>query len=107
MRIQAGNGIVNNDFLTKHQLYSKFSKILVIGNRAIASIPIIHFADYTFSDGLIVLERNKQPSGSGYNGGVLGNKLLKKFNFILDSQQGVIYLKPSFFLRKPITNSGT
>jgi hypothetical protein len=92
-----GNGIVNSNFLKKHGLYSKFSKIMVIGKRAIAKIPLIHFADQMFSDGLIVLERNNKASGAGYNGGVLGNKLLKRFDFILDSQQGFIYLKPHHF----------
>lgn len=98
-----GNGMINNGFLTKHNIYSKFSKIIAFGNRAIAKIPQIHFADHTFSDGLIVLERNNKITSNGSGGGVLGNKLLKKFNFILNSQQGFIYLKPNFFLRKQTT----
>jgi hypothetical protein len=92
-----GNGMINNGFLTKHNIYDKFSKILALGNRAIARIPQIHFADHTFSDGVIVLERNNKITNNSSGGGVLGNKLLKKFNFVLDTQQGYIYLKPNFF----------
>jgi len=91
-----GSGIVNNIFLTKHDIYKKFSKIMVLGKRAIAKIPRIHFADHIFSDGLIVLERNSKAFNGSYNGGVLGNQLLKKFNVILDNQEGFIYLKPNF-----------
>ncbi len=91
-----GNGILNNTFLTKNNLFHKFSKIIALGDRAIARMPLLHFGDYTFSDGLIVLERNNN-IGSSSGGGLLGNKLLKKFNFILDNHQGYIYLKPNFF----------
>ena len=92
-----GNGIFNHDFLTKHRIYNKFSKIFTLGNRAIAKIPQIHLADHTFSQGLIVLERNKNITSNSSGGGVLGNKLLKKYNLVLDTQQGFIYLKPSIF----------
>ncbi len=98
-----GNGILNYGFLIKYDIYDKFSKIMVLGDRAIARIPQIHFADYTFSEGLIVLERNNEITSLGSGGGVLGNKLLKKFNFILDSQQGFMYLKPNFFFAEQDT----
>ncbi len=99
-----GNGIVSNHFLTKHNIYDKFSKIMAIGNRAIAKIPQLHFADNTFNEGVITLEKNNKSASSFANGGgFLGNQLLKKFNFIIDNQQGFIYLKPNFFLTKKIT----
>ncbi len=93
-----GNGIVSYNFLNKNKLYDKFSKVFGIGDRPIAHIPKLRFADATFNEGIISLDR-KFNIASGYTdgGGLLGNKLLKKFNFILDNQQGFIYLKPNFF----------
>jgi len=99
-----GNGILTNGFLTKNNIYGKFSKIMAMGNRAIARIPTLHFAGHTFSAGLIVLEKFNKPTSLNSGGGVLGNKLLKKFNFILDSQQGYMYLKPNFFLSSQTPN---
>jgi hypothetical protein len=97
-----GNAIVNNDFLTKHNIYGDFSKIMfAIRGRAIAKMPQIHFADHTFSQGLVVLETDNLANHHNTDvGGILGNKLLKKFNFILDNEQGVIYLKPNFFFEE-------
>ncbi len=93
-----GNGIVSFNFLNKHRLYDNFSKVLAIGDRAIAKIPILYLADTTINDGIINLDK-KYNVATGYTegGGLLGNQLLKKFNFILDNQQGYIYLKPNFF----------
>lgn len=91
------NGILNTNYLSKYNLYSKFSKIFALGNRAIAFIPKLSFAGQTFEKGLIVLERGNYETATHSGGGVIGNKILKKFNFILDSQQGFIYLKPNFF----------
>jgi hypothetical protein len=95
-----GNGMINHGFLKKNNIYGDFSRIMAIGNRAIARIPQIHIGDHTFSDGIIILERNNKRTNNSSGGGVLGNKLLKKFNFILDTQQGYIYLKPNLFFQK-------
>ena len=95
------NGIVSYNYLTKYNLYEKFSKVIGIGNRAIANIPVLKIADTSFNDGIISLDR-KFNVATGYTngGGLLGNKLLKKFNFIIDNQQGFIYLKPNFFFNE-------
>lgn len=93
-----GNGIVSYNYLKKNRLYDKFSKIFTIGDKAIARIPILHFADTTFTNGIISLDRKFNPaSGFTDGGGLLGSKILNKFNFVLDNQQGYIYLKPNFF----------
>lgn len=96
-----GNGVVSHNFLVKNNLYDKFSKLIGIGNRAVAYIPILKFADTSFSKGIISLDR-KYNVATGYTngGGLLGNKLLKNFNFVLDNQKGQIFLKSNFFLRK-------
>lgn len=91
-----GNGIINSYFLTKNNLFNKFSKIVSFRNRTIARIPTLHVAGQTFNKGLIVLEKGKKSTSLNNGGGVLGNKLLKKFNFIIDRQNGFIYLKPNF-----------
>jgi predicted alpha/beta superfamily hydrolase len=98
-----GNAIVSDYFLKKHNIYHKFSKILFpIAGRAIAKMPLIHLADHTFSQGLVVLETDSRANHHNSDaGGVVGNKLLKKFNFILDSHQGFIYMKPNFFFEEP------
>jgi hypothetical protein len=94
------NGIFNNGFLTKHNIYNRFSKIFAFGDRAIAKMPTLQFADYTFSEGTIVLERNNNISSNSSGGGVIGNKLLKKFNFVLDTHDGYIYVKPSIYFNE-------
>lgn len=93
-----GNGVVSFKFLEKYNLYHRFSKVISIGNRAVAHIPILKLADTSFTEGIISLDR-KYNVATGYTdgGGLLGNKLLKKFNFILDNQQGYIYLKPNLY----------
>jgi hypothetical protein len=101
----SGTGMVSFNFLTKHNLYDKFTKIIAIGNKTIAKVPLLHFADTTFDKGTINLDR-KYNIATGYRdgGGLLGNKVLKKFNFIIDNQQGFIYLKPNFFFMSKTTN---
>jgi hypothetical protein len=94
------NGIFNNGFLTKNNIYDKFSKIFAFGDRALAKMPTMQFASYTFSEGTIVLERNNNISSNSSGGGVIGNKLLKKFNFVLDTHNGFIYVKPSIYFNE-------
>lgn len=92
-----GNGIIANGFLTKNNLYDKFSNIIGFGGEKVAFIPELIIADQTFSDGVITLEKQKK-NGSNYKfGGLIGNKILKCFNVIIDNREGLIYLKPNFF----------
>lgn len=99
-----GNGIVGNNFLTKNNLYGKFSNIMSFGNKKIAFIPELVIANQTISDGAITLEKQKN-SGSDYKfGGLIGGKMLKRFNVIIDNRAGLIYMKPNFFLIKKSSN---
>jgi hypothetical protein len=96
------NGIIGSTFLTKNNLYDKFSGIIGIGSKKIVFIPQLTIANSTFSEGVITLEKSNK-NGSQYKfGGPIGNKILKRFNVIIDNQQGFIYLKPNFFLSKKI-----
>ena len=92
-----GMGIVGNNFLVKNNLYDKFSTIVGLGSKKVAFIPQLIIASQTISDGVITLEKQKK-NGSDYKfGGLIGNKILKRFNVIIDNREGLIYLKPNFF----------
>lgn len=91
-----GNGIIGNRYLMKNNLYDKFSTIFGFGSKKIAYIPKLMIANQIIDDGVITLEKKKK-NGSDYKfGGLLGNKLLKRFNIIIDNQEGSIYMKPNF-----------
>lgn len=90
-----GNGILGNRFLLKNNLYDQFSNIIGFRDRKAAFIPELIIANQSFSEGVITLEKQKK-SGSDYKfGGLIGNKILKRFNVIIDNQQGFMYLKPN------------
>jgi hypothetical protein len=90
-----GNGILGNKYLLKNNLYDQFSNIIGFGDRKAAFIPELIIANQSFSEGVITLEKQKK-SGSDYKfGGLIGNKILKRFNVIIDNQQGFMYLKPN------------
>ncbi len=99
-----GNGIIGNSYLMKNNLYDKFSTIIGFGSKKVAYIPKLIIADQKIVDGVITLEKQNK-NGSDYKfGGLFGNKLLKRFNVIIDNQEGVIYMKPNFFLSKKISD---
>lgn len=97
------NGTLGNGFLSNNNLYDKFSTILGVGDKKIAFIPQLIIANKTFSEGVITLEKPNK-NGSQYKfAGLIGNKILKRFNVIIDNREGFIYFKPSFFLNKKIS----
>ncbi|WP_310554436.1 aspartyl protease family protein [Flavobacterium sp.] len=55
-----GNGIVGNGFLTRNDLYDKFSNLVGLGSKKIAFIPKLIIANQSISDGVIILEKTKQ-----------------------------------------------
>lgn len=93
----AGNGIIGSRFLVKNNLYNKFSNLLGFGRRKIAFIPQLIIANQIISEGVITLEKQRT-HGSNYKfGGLIGNKILKRFNVIIDNREGLIYMKPNLF----------
>ena len=92
-----GNGIVGNSFLVKHNLYDKFSNIIGFGNKKVAFIPELIIANQTISKGVITLEKQNKNESDYKFGGLIGNKILKRFNVIIDNREGLIYMKPNFF----------
>ncbi|NOS92108.1 MAG: hypothetical protein HOP30_09315 [Cyclobacteriaceae bacterium] len=97
------NGILGNGFLGHNNLYEKFSNIIGIGSNKLAFIPKLSIANQTFSKGVITLEKPNK-NGSKYKfAGLIGNKILKRFNVIIDNREGFIYLKPSIYFSKEIS----
>lgn len=95
-----GNGIVGNNFLVKNNLHDKFSNIIGFGGKKFAFMPQLIIANQTISDGVITLEKEKN-NGSNYKfSGLIGNKILHRFDVIIDNREGFIYMKPNFFLSK-------
>lgn len=92
-----GTGIIGSRFLVKNNLYDKFSNLLGFGSRKIAFIPQLIIANQIISEGVITLEKQRT-HGSNYKfGGLIGNKILKRFNVIIDNREGLIYMKPNLF----------
>ncbi len=99
-----GNGIIGNRFLTNNNLYDKFSNLIGLGNTKLAFIPHILISNNVISKGIITLEKPSK-NGSNYKfGGLIGNKILKRFNVIIDNRAGFIYFKPNFFLSKTVSD---
>ncbi len=95
-----GNGIIGNNFLVKNNLHDKFSNIIGLGNKKVAYIPELIIADQIISDGEITLEKQKN-NGSDYKfGGLIGNKMLKRFDVIIDNREGLIYLRPNIYFKQ-------
>ena len=90
-----GTGIISNSFLGKYNLYGDFSTIIGFGSKKVARIPQLKIANQTISSGVITLEKQND-NGSSYKfGGLIGNKLLKNYNVIIDNRAGYLYLKPN------------
>jgi hypothetical protein len=95
-----GNGIVGNSFLAKNNLYNKFSNIIGFRDKKVAYIPQLIIANQTISNGVITLEKQKKNYSNYKFGGLIGNKILKCFNVIIDNRAGLLYMKPNLFLNK-------
>ena len=91
----SSNGIIGNAFTSKNDNYDKFTKLIGFGDRRIALVPKIGLGGLSFSKGVIVLEKPSKEGSQYAFGGIIGNKILKNFNVIIDNQQGCIYLKPN------------
>lgn len=91
------NGIITDEITLKHGIYGKFKKIAGFGSTKVAHMPNLIIAGYTFDKGTIMLEK---PHSNTKSTSLIGNKILKCFNVIIDNQQGFVYLKPNSFFSK-------
>ncbi len=96
--------IVNTPFKEKNLLSQKIGKTIVSQGRDLfkenkleqASIKAIHIGPYTFNNLPITLTSTKAGVNSySYYLGILGNKVINRFNCIVDFAGKVIYLKPN------------
>jgi hypothetical protein len=91
------NGIITDEVTLKHGIYDKFKKIMGFGGTKVAFMPNLIIAGYTFNKGTITLEK---PHANTKSTTLIGNKILKCFNAIIDNQQGFMYLKPNSLFQK-------
>jgi hypothetical protein len=100
----SGNGIIGNSYLIKYNLNDKFSTIIGFRNKKVVYIPKLNIANRTIVGGTLLLEKQNKKGSEYKYGGLFGNKLLQRFNVIIDNQEGFTYLKPNLFWRKEISN---
>ncbi|NJN35056.1 MAG: hypothetical protein HC817_13160 [Saprospiraceae bacterium] len=91
------NGIITDEITLKHNIYDKFKKLMGFGSTKIAIMPDLSIAGYTFNKGTITLEK---PHANTKSTTLIGNKILKCFNVIIDNRQGFMYLKPNSMFQK-------
>jgi hypothetical protein len=94
----SGNGMVTDEVAIKNNMYDKVDKKFVFGSRNIVVFPQLLIGPYKFSNLSGIIESK----GANTNDlSILGNALLKRFNVILDNQNGIIYLKPNSLYNTP------
>ncbi|SIN69458.1 Aspartyl protease [Singulisphaera sp. GP187] len=82
------------------KLFDELQKLLW-NNQATSSAPRLSVGDHAFA-GFNYSIRNHE--GDDDRLGLLGNDILKRFNVILDNQNGLIYLQPNTLARDPFRN---
>ena len=97
-----GIGIVGSGFSTATETHGRFSRLLSFGDIEIAFLPKLVIGECEFKDGIINLEQPGRGPSRYRFGGLLGNRVLKKFNAIVDNHQGEIYLKPNRFVSESL-----
>ena len=94
----SGNGMVTDEVAIPNNLYNKVDKKFVFGSRNIVVFPQLLIGSYKFTDISGIIESK----GANTNDlSIFGNALLKRFNVILDNQNGFIYLKPNSLYSTP------
>jgi hypothetical protein len=97
-----GIGIVGCRFSAGTDNHARFTRLLSFGDSAIAFLPKLVIAEHEFTDGIINLEQPEGGSSRYRFGGVLGNRVLKKFNAMVDNHRGEMYLKPNRFVSESL-----
>lgn len=96
--------MLNTPFIEKNQLRKKIGKTIVSPGQDLykenkieqTAIKSIQIGIYSFDNLPITLTNNKAGVTSySYYLGLLGNKVIKRFNYILDFTNKIIYLKPN------------
>lgn len=93
-----GSMLIAGGFSKKHNLWSQYKRIIGIGNRHIVVVPELKVAENVFHKIVVNASKPKDGNLNGYS--IMGNQILKRYNFILDNQNGFIYLKPNHFMKE-------
>lgn len=83
--------LYSNNVSPANKLFVELWKLLG-SNQATSSAPRLTIGDHAFAGFNYSI---KNQGGNGDQLGLLGNDILKRFNVILDNQNGFIYLKPN------------
>ena len=95
----AYTSILNSrDVPTTNKMLVELKKMIGINRKTF--VPKLNIGDYKFSGFNYV---SQKMDGNGLQL-ILGNDLLKRFNFILDNQKGHLYLKPNLLTKDPYSN---
>ena len=97
-----GIGIVGSGFSTGMDNHNRFTRLLSFGDSAIAFLPKLVINEREFTDGIVRLEQPGHGPSRYRFGGLLGNRVLKKFNAIVNNHQGEMYLKPNRFVSESL-----
>ncbi len=90
--------MLTDEVATKYNLYDQVDIKFAIGSRDIVLFPKLIIGKYEFRNLPGIIER---PNANTNDLSILGNALLKRFNVIVDNQNGYIYLKPNSLYNKP------
>ncbi len=94
----SGSMLIADGFSKKHNLWNQYKRIVGIGRRHIVVIPEVKLAENVFRKVVVNALKPEDDNLNGYS--IMGNKILKRYNFILDNQNGFIYLKPNHFMKE-------
>ncbi len=97
----SGQAYISADIAEKYHLYDHIKSIITIGHRKIGRIDDVVIDGHHFHDLSIVMAT----PGTEQEYSVLGNAVLKRFNVIMDNQNGFIYLKPNSLMNDTFENT--
>ena len=97
-----GNGWINDSTASSFQLYRGVDKIIRWGDRVIVKLPELRVANLSFYNISATLAKQGTHSKES---SLLGNSILKRFNVIIDNQNGFIYMKPNSLMTEPYDNT--
>ncbi len=83
-----GELLIPMHLIEKYGIGDKIPTIIGLGKRKIAKLPKFLIGKYEFLKEIVVLQK-----GELHRFGLIGNKILNKFNIIIDNRAGFMYLK--------------
>lgn len=106
--------IFNTPFARDNNLHNQVGKTITSSTKDLTSKSITHKAliksvrlsEYTFSDvPVLISEATKGVNAMVGFGGILGNEVLKRFNWLMDYRNKILYLKPNRLYNSKFTHA--